>query len=212
MVPSCFLLSLPPELRNNIYEYAARTERTFHIKTSLRPRHGSRIASESALLLANRQISTEYLSTVQVVAFWPGLKLECTVHDFNFSGLEDFISTLSLSSVNALRQTNKLQVRLVISSLQNVETQHLTRWFAFCNQKHLNFYYYVNDVENNRLYPMTAPSSADLAPFLTMSLDGGQALGICVALLAWKQECGRKWDELLDEVEGVQVSKFRLVD
>ena len=189
MAQHCALLELPPELRNIIYEYTAVNEQIFHIKRTIRPKHGRRIATVSGLVLANRQISGEFTSVVQAVAVWPGTWIKASVCDFNFRHLEKFISTLSPSDRAILNANGKMEAQFIISGLQNVGPDAISRWLAFCSRRGIGILYSVDDINSEYCYPMSPPRSGDLNLFQRLSSEGDEAEKIYTALKLWQNRC-----------------------
>lgn len=184
----CAFLELPPELRNIIYEYVACNYDKFKIKNKRLGEDNRSIATRSSLALANRQISGEYTSVVQNVAFWDDVCLDARVTDFNFRPLKTFLSKLNPRHFYAINGTGKLWVELVISRSQNLDIENYGSWIAFCESKGIDLVYHVSPGISGHRYPEWPPVGW-VHGFKRCRSDTAQATKICRAVEDWENRC-----------------------
>jgi hypothetical protein len=108
------LFDLPPELRNNIYEYAFAT--TLQVKLQ-----DGELLSNHALLGASRQLRSEALPVLRRYALLSAQKIYVVVNEFDFGELIRFLGSLNDEQRNAINQNHSL--RLTLTLTENGEKQ-----------------------------------------------------------------------------------------
>ena len=122
------ILEMPPEIRNQIYEFVA-----LHYDVILHPRSNGKLATASPLCRVSHQVRGEYLGILYIEA--PEIK--ACVKDFNFGHVIKFFNNLSERELNALPTINQpslrhLQINVDLTDACGESPDELRRWLRRC--------------------------------------------------------------------------------
>ena len=181
------LLALPFELRCMVYGYVAHRERLLRIKRKCRPRKGYFIATTCGLILVNRQVSDEYIDSIQTIAREYGILLRTWVHDFNFRHVEQYIKALQKRHHVPLPQRMFIRIQLCISSCINIDAEKFAHWILIPNKSWLDLRYIVVDARSGHTYPSPPPEDIDIDVVKAPLNGNDQAEKIYKALQDWQR-------------------------
>lgn len=116
------LLKLPAELRNTIYHLVLDNVTTLEIG------HGGCLDHRPALLCVNRQMRDEASPIFTHIACLAASEITARVHNFEFSAITAFISTLSQEQIRALDKRRSLRIQLTMDDTFETGKDALACW------------------------------------------------------------------------------------
>lgn len=137
-------LTLPPELRNNIYEYVAcgdhafeilRTARDFTSGAGITSRHGA------GLIRTCRQTRDEYNSLLRELMLKPGSKTTAQIHGMDFSNLSCFVTSLTPEEVRLVNKNQTLVAQLFVYDIGEQQAKLLKDWLDVCTKTGIQISY-----------------------------------------------------------------------
>ncbi|KAK1064392.1 hypothetical protein LTR74_008717 [Friedmanniomyces endolithicus] len=148
-------LSLPRELRDNVYELVAISEQSLVVKTEPPTANRCQLASRSRLILTCKQLHNEYLENFLANILKPGprIKIGVTVTDLDFTRAFQFLCQLTHPQRIATVNQVDLKIKLVFREPEEPSSRYprpyhdLNRWCVFCKAGPLKPQYYIKNME-----------------------------------------------------------------
>jgi len=146
MAPTSWLLSLPRELRDKIYEFVAINEDLLLVKTTPPTVERRQLASRSGLILACRQLHDEYPEDLLANSLKPDnlIIIEVIVLDGDFSRAFDFARHLTPTQCAMINGYQLLVTQWYSEHMQFGSATFLANW-CHCTVRDSNLQSYIDD-------------------------------------------------------------------
>ncbi|KAK0333914.1 hypothetical protein LTR91_022963 [Friedmanniomyces endolithicus] len=146
MAPTSWLLSLPRELRDKIYEFVAINEDLLRVKTTPPTVERRQLASRSGLILACRQLHDEYPEDLLANSLKPDnlIIIEVIVLDGDFSRAFDFARHLTPTQCAMINGYQLLVTQWYSEHMQFGSATFLANW-CHCTVRDSNLQSYIDD-------------------------------------------------------------------
>ncbi|KAK5136496.1 hypothetical protein LTR08_003141 [Meristemomyces frigidus] len=136
MARTDLLFTLPPELRDCIYDMVVNASRDVYIKTAIREPFGDQqLISTNALVGTSKELNAEVYANLKRTAFSASTrKIIAVVIDFDFRRLIRFIQSLTPAQTSALNSTASgptMVVQLNIQNANNLDAARCGAWLKF---------------------------------------------------------------------------------
>ncbi|KAK5687452.1 hypothetical protein LTS10_001590 [Elasticomyces elasticus] len=192
------LLNLPPELRNQIFEYSAQESSAVLIHYAR-----GRLISNSPLMGVNRQVRNEYTSALYLNA----PLITAQILNFDFAHIVTFLNRLSDHELTALPSQQVPSERQILAKLHidgPALTERLDRWLNRCEHPtkkgtSMVVSYMVHGAGGDPLSPWVRPGAYTVRGVYMAQLSA------LIRMEKFEMDDGRVYQELKKIVEALKV-------